>query len=275
MTPICLKKSSRKYQRSFIIIECYSIIVSILENMIQQHIYLNFKRLKVNFSLYMPSSQHYHISKIMDIIIAQKPSSVLDIGTGFGKYGVLCREYLDLWDGRQKYEFVRRIDGVEIFENYITPIHEFVYNKMYTGDIKKMIDTIDFSYDLVLLIDVLEHFNKQDGKSLLNLLVAKNNAVLVSTPKNPSPQEDAFGNIYETHRSKWTKEELSNIGECYFLADKTSFIVYISKDKNPLTELQKKLRILTSSKNPTPITNLKKWLISHTPLFKIYKKLRQ
>ena len=31
------------------------------------------------------------------------PSSVLDIGTGFGKYGLLCREYLELWDGRENY----------------------------------------------------------------------------------------------------------------------------------------------------------------------------
>ena len=41
----------------------------------------------------------------MDINIALKPFSILDIGSGFGKYGVLCREYLELWDGRQEYRF--------------------------------------------------------------------------------------------------------------------------------------------------------------------------
>jgi hypothetical protein len=51
---------------------------------------------------------------------------------GFGKYGVLCREYLELWDGRENYhEFKRRIDGVEAYDKYITPIHKFVYNNMY------------------------------------------------------------------------------------------------------------------------------------------------
>lgn len=44
----------------------------------------------------LPSSQYYHISKILELIIAIDPSSVLDVGTGFGKYGVLCREYLEL-----------------------------------------------------------------------------------------------------------------------------------------------------------------------------------
>jgi hypothetical protein len=58
----------------------------------------------------------------MDLIVNINPNSVLDIGTGFGKYGLLCREYLELWDGRQNYDkFLRRIDGVEAFESYITP----------------------------------------------------------------------------------------------------------------------------------------------------------
>ncbi len=82
----------------------------------------------------MPSSQHYHISKIMDLIIALKPKSVLDIGAGYGKYGVLCREYLELWDGRQNYhERLRRIDSVEIFEKYVTPLHKYVYDHIYIG----------------------------------------------------------------------------------------------------------------------------------------------
>ena len=56
----------------------------------------------------MPSSQYYHISKIMEMIISLNPKSVLDIGSGFGKFGVLCREYLELWDGRQKYDFKKK-----------------------------------------------------------------------------------------------------------------------------------------------------------------------
>ena len=71
----------------------------------------------------------------MDIIISLQPFSVLDVGSGFGKYGVLCREYLELWDGRQEYKFIRRIDGVEAFENYITPLHKFIYNNIYTENI--------------------------------------------------------------------------------------------------------------------------------------------
>ena len=71
----------------------------------------------------MPSSQYRQISKIMDLVITLKPNSILDIGAGFGKYGLLCREYLELWDGRQIYsQFLRRIDAVEVFKNYVNPL---------------------------------------------------------------------------------------------------------------------------------------------------------
>jgi 2-polyprenyl-3-methyl-5-hydroxy-6-metoxy-1,4-benzoquinol methylase len=51
-----------------------------------------------------------------------------------------------------------------------------------------LIDKIDFRYDLVLLIDVLEHFDKPTGQSLLEKLLRQNKGVLISTPKNPSAQ---------------------------------------------------------------------------------------
>jgi hypothetical protein len=38
----------------------------------------------------------------MDLIISVKPFSFLDVGSDFGKYGILCREYLELWDGRER-----------------------------------------------------------------------------------------------------------------------------------------------------------------------------
>ena len=64
----------------------------------------------------MPSSQHYHVSKILDLIVSINPKSVLNMRAGFGKYGFLCGEYLELWDGRESYsKFMRRIDEDEKF----------------------------------------------------------------------------------------------------------------------------------------------------------------
>jgi hypothetical protein len=176
--------------------------------------------------------------------------SILDIGTGFGKYGVLCREYLELWDGRHDYsQFLRRIDGVEVFGDYITPLHKFVYNNIYINDIMEVLDKIESRYDLVLLIDVLEHFDKHQGENLLHKILRKNGGVLISTPKKPSSQKDAFNNIYETHRSKWTKSDLSSLAPNLFINDRVSHIAYLGNDGN-VTRLKRKLRLKEVSKIP-------------------------
>ncbi len=43
----------------------------------------------------MPTSHLYQISDILEIISLIRPRSVLDVGVGFGKYGLLAREYLE------------------------------------------------------------------------------------------------------------------------------------------------------------------------------------
>ena len=60
---------------------------------------------------------------------------------------------LELWDGRQQYsDFKRRIDGVEAFSPYITPLHNYVYDNLYVEDMRELVAKLDYSYDLVLLM---------------------------------------------------------------------------------------------------------------------------
>ena len=222
----------------------------------------------------MPSSQYYHISKIMEMIISLKPNSVLDIGSGYGKFGVLCREYLELWDGRQMYEFKKRIDCVEVFKEYITPLHKYIYNNVYNKNILDLVVNLDYRYDLILLIDVLEHFEKKEGSNLLNTLVKNNKGVLISTPKNPSPQKDAFGNIYETHRSRWTNKDLRSLGECCFIGDGISLICYISKDKESTREFKKNIKDLKRHGKLSFKKTIKKIIVRMPGALKTYKKIK-
>jgi methyltransferase family protein len=199
----------------------------------------------------------------MNLIVILNPDSLLDIGTGFGKYGLLCREYLELWDGRENYyQFLRRIDGVEAFGKYITPLHQFVYNNIYVKDVLDLVEEHDYSYDLVLLVDVLEHFDKLQGKVLLSKLLAKNKGIFISTPKNPSKQKNAFNNIYERHRSRWTRKELLSIidssnnnssnngSESYFIHDTTHLVAYIGKSAS-VKKLRRKLLLRNIKKIPS------------------------
>jgi hypothetical protein len=179
----------------------------------------------------------------MDLIINLNPNSILDIGAGFGKYGLLCREYLELWDGRQRYdEFTRRIDAVEAFEEYITPVHRFVYNNVYVDDVLNIIDNLELNYELILLIDVLEHFDKEKGALLVRKILTGNGGIIISTPKKFINQIDMFCNKYEMHRSQWTQPELSVFGSTLFLNDDVSYICYVGK-KEVVDKLKADIKI--------------------------------
>ncbi|HEX5905003.1 MAG TPA: methyltransferase domain-containing protein [Candidatus Nitrosocosmicus sp.] len=222
----------------------------------------------------MPSSQYYHISKIMEIIISLDPKSVLDMGSGFGKFGVLCREYLELWDGRQKYEFKRRIDCVEVFQQYISPLHQYIYDNVYNNDILDIAPKLDIRYDLILLIDVLEHFEKDDGIKLLKTLLANNECILISTPKKPTPQKDAFGNVYETHRSAWSLTELSSLGNIAFVRDDISWISIISSNSNVISNYSEGIKRLKSHGKLPIETKLKRFARQVPGVANTYRKLK-
>jgi hypothetical protein len=84
----------------------------------------------------------HQLNEIVETIILVNPQTVLDVGVGFGKYGVLAREFLELRDGRNQYhDWQRQIDGIEIFADYLTPLHEFVYDQPYVGNSTGIIPT--------------------------------------------------------------------------------------------------------------------------------------
>ncbi len=179
----------------------------------------------------MPSSHIHHIAPIMEIVLATRPQSVLDIGVGFGKFGFLCREYLELWDGRETYgDWQKRIDGIEAFEPYITPVHEYIYNNIYVGNALEILPTLESHYDLILLIDVIEHFSLTDGQELLTECSHRSKACLISTPTIASPQESAFGNPFETHRSQWTHEQFATYPHKVFIPNPRSLLCYLRFD---------------------------------------------
>jgi hypothetical protein len=178
----------------------------------------------------MPTSQHYQIPKILDLLMAADPASLLDVGVGFGKYGFLAREYLELWGEHTGYAtFTRRIDGIEIYKEYLTPVHAYLYDHVYTGDALQIVPSLKTAYDLTLLIDVLEHFEKPDGTKLLKALLRKSRGILISVPKDIGDQGEVFGNIHETHHAEWTPADFRRISPALFIRDTTSTIAYLGK----------------------------------------------
>lgn len=168
----------------------------------------------------MPFSQSTQISAIVKFAEDLKPLSVLDLGTGMGQYGFLLRTNLEQEnlfevDGAQGRLRPRegwriKIDGVEGCGGYMTPVHSYAYNNMTISNVLDALPNIgDDSYDLVLGIDILEHFTTEDGLVFLDHCKRiASRAALISTPKIFYPQE-VEANPFENHRSLWSAEQLA------------------------------------------------------------------
>jgi hypothetical protein len=174
----------------------------------------------------MATSQWRQISAILDWVLLLQPRRVLDVGAGFGKYGMLCREYLDVFEGRlRREEWTAQVDGIEGYDGCITPVHAFVYNTLHHGDALDVLrERPAGAYDLALVIDVIEHFEFDASERLLDECRRVSSYVLVSTPKLFFAQGAEFGNPREIHRSEWAPGVLSAHGGVVVHEDEISSV---------------------------------------------------
>ncbi len=161
----------------------------------------------------MPCSRPSALVPMCNRIMEKSPMSVLDIGIGFGKFGFLAREYTDVRLGRY-YNWKTRIEGIEIFEKYVTQLQREIYDNIYIGNAIDILPTLG-CYDMIICSDVLEHFSEQDGTVLLDLIKDRCKFAMIATPVTVLQQEALYDNEHERHLSAWSKEILSNWGEVF------------------------------------------------------------
>lgn len=155
----------------------------------------------------MPSSRYDLIPLVLDIVTSQKPKSILDVGIGMGKYGMLFREYLDVWDISKPYnQHNLKLYGIEAFKDYENPVWD-LYDKIFKQDVLTILPLLaDLGkFDLLFLGDVIEHFTKEEGKTILSEINYEK--LIVITPKIVSKQGMVYGNPYEVHKSSWSEED--------------------------------------------------------------------
>lgn len=149
----------------------------------------------------MPSSYVDSFAPIVKVLQAQQPTKVIDIGPGWGKYGLACREYLP---------DIEHLHALEVHQGRLAT-QDCIYDWVYTGDVRDPAYTARFwsRWNLALLIDVIEHMTLEEGHQLLGKILSANCAVLVSTPKLFQAQHDDH-NPYEEHLSLWAWDDFFN-----------------------------------------------------------------
>lgn len=139
------------------------------------------------------------------------PRSVIDLGVGHGKTGLLLREYLDIMKERYKPdEWQTKIYGIEGFEKYKNPVWEYAYDQVCVCDALQGLSELP-DVDLIMALDIWEHFDESYAARALEVCLSKAQYVLLSTPKDPLPQGEVLGNVYERHVSKWSPREFDSV----------------------------------------------------------------
>ncbi len=159
----------------------------------------------------MPTSQPRTLTPVYSIVQLLQPRSVIDIGVGHGKSGVLLREYLDIMPGRYKQDsWSTKIYGVEAFARYHNAIWDYAYDKVVLRDALEGLNELP-NVDLIIALDIWEHFERNYASTMLDSCLQKARYLLLSTPKNPLCQGAVFGNPREEHISMWSPADFRKV----------------------------------------------------------------
>lgn len=148
----------------------------------------------------MPTSDPANKPWSMRQIKKLNPQTVLDVGTGMGDYLELIKTYVspDI-----------TVHGIEVWEPYVKDYSlDKRYDKLFVQDVREF---EDFSYDLVILGDVLEHMPESDAVKLWGKISQQAKYALISIPIGHHPQGAWGGNPFEIHHEEdWNTERVLN-----------------------------------------------------------------
>ena len=159
----------------------------------------------------MPIGCYSLVPFVAHHIAVHRPARVLDLGIGLGSYGAVVRQWGDLGQRPWRTYLV----GVEAWAGYRNPLWE-LYNMVVGDSIQSFLSEHHGQFDLVLLTDVIEHFERSEGQAIVDKLrtevVAPGGTLLVGTPAIFGEQGTVGGNHFERHRSLWQPADFTQLG---------------------------------------------------------------
>lgn len=159
----------------------------------------------------MPIGCYSLVPHIAHHVAIHRPARVLDLGIGLGSYGAVVRQWGDLGERPWRTYLL----GVEAWAAYRNPLWD-LYNAVVDCSIQQFLLEQRGQFELVLLTDVIEHFDRSDGQAVLDQLkgevVAPGGSLFVGTPGIFCEQGAVGGNSWEQHRSLWLADDFAKQG---------------------------------------------------------------
>jgi len=205
--------------------------------------FLNSKTSKTSSVASSFSSQ---IPCVVHLLDKLRPQTILDIGKGFGKYGFLVHEYVGIDNQKQLNPELSMsqqsrvcIDCIEVDRDLLLPHLTQFYNNVFVGDVFDIYQTLP-RYDLVLMIDVIEHLDKEKAISLLKYYISKRANIIIATPVEFFEQK-LYESEYENHISHWRKADFEKIGYLDYQRFDSGMVYLLSGEKREIRGFGKAL----------------------------------
>lgn len=103
------------------------------------------------------------------------------------------------------------IDAVEADPDLMLPHLSQIYGKVYFGDILKIYKDLP-SYDLILMVDIIEHIDKEGAVLLLKHFLHQGTKIIVATPIKFF-QQVLYESEFENHVSHWSIKDFEQLGD--------------------------------------------------------------
>ena len=159
----------------------------------------------------MLSNPHDYLMKLRWIYKIE-PTTVYDIGVGFGTFGAMIRERREMPYLRWKREqWEGTLCGCEIYGPYIEEFKhlEYLYDNIEIGSIYDIIQKPDFGmWDVIHAGDVIEHLDKEEANFVLDEIPKHCKHFILSIPI-----EEIYMDIGDhpnealNHKSVWHMED--------------------------------------------------------------------
>lgn len=176
-----------------------------------------------------------NIPLILGAVETTGARKILDVGAGFGKFGLLIREqYLSskaktselspsdeiVIDAIEDTKYMLQSRGMK--EVYNSVIEESMFTVLNEPFLQK------HQYDLLLLIDVVEHHPKDKIIAMIET-VAKYSGILISTPKHTVMYEQKYYGDDRHHMSQWEMSDFVMFHDIRIIDNPLSHIFIIPK----------------------------------------------
>jgi 2-polyprenyl-3-methyl-5-hydroxy-6-metoxy-1,4-benzoquinol methylase len=144
---------------------------------------------------------HPFLPRLLNLIPVEA-TTLLDIGCGRGVIGALFNVYREN----------RHSVGVDAWPPYLKEARKY-YNLVIDSDLRTNWPILsNEKFDVGCFIEVIEHFPKQRGHEVLQLLEHHCKRVIVSTPGRFFRQNAYDKNPGQQHVSAWTRKEFEALG---------------------------------------------------------------